>query len=89
MTSPKQPTPEEEELLDFENQLVVAWPGPSDPPPRAVRLPGMRITPWPQKDGSVLYEIKYRGAPYEPKKKKRRHRDTVQMSVPWNKDDKK
>lgn len=82
MTERKAPTSEEDELLDFESQLVVAWPGPDDPPPRPIRLPGVRITPWPQADGSVLYEIKYRGAPYQPRRRRGRHRDTVQMSAP-------
>jgi len=83
VTDPKPPPHEEDELFDFETHLIVAWPGPGDPPPRTVRLPGLRVTCWPQRDGSVLYEIKYRESPFEKKPKGRKPRDTAQMSVPW------
>ena len=83
MTKPERPPGEDEELADFETQLVVAWPGPQDPPPRPVRLPGLRIAAWPQADGSVLYEVRYRGQPYQATAKRSGHRDTVQMTVPW------
>jgi hypothetical protein len=71
---------EEDDLIDLETFLFVAWPAPNDPPPRTVRLPGLRISCWPQVDGSVLYEIKYRDAPFEKKKKPGTVRDTMQMS---------
>lgn len=85
MTGPrrKPTTGEEDDLFDFETFLIVAWPGPDDPPPRTVRLPGLRISCWPQVDGSVLYEVKYRNAPFEKKPKAGGVRDTQQMTVPW------
>lgn len=83
MAGDNKPSSEEDDLFEFETHLIVAWPGPQDPPPRTVRLPGMVVTCWPQKDGSVLYEIKYRNVKYEKKPKGRRPRDTAQMGVPW------
>jgi len=71
----------DEDQGDFEVQLILAWPGPNDPPPRSVRLPGLRVTAWPQPDGSVLYEVKYRSAPYEQTSTRRKKHDTVQMNV--------
>jgi len=78
LTKPRK-SHEEDDLFNFETALVVAWPGPGDPPPRTVRLPGLRIECWPQRDGSVLYEVKYRNVPYKPKKTKRVYHDTLQI----------
>ncbi len=80
--TPKNPR-DPEDLTDYEVQLVVAWPSPKDPPPRSIRLPGLRIEAYPQSDGSVLYEVKYRSKPYVLTKRRKQHRDTVQMKVPW------
>jgi len=76
------PGSDEEDLVEIETLVTVAWPAPDDPPPRAVRLAGMQIDAWPQADGSVLYEIKYRRRPYVPKQKRKRHRDTLSMELP-------
>jgi hypothetical protein len=84
VSGPLRKPPEEDDLFEFETQLIVAWPAPGDPPPRTVRLPGLRLNCWPQRDGSVLYEIKYRNSPAEKRAKGRKLRDTAQMTVPWN-----